>query len=66
MTRPPNILLITSDEERANIPRPPGFSLPARERIAARGTTFEHYYAPSAMCSSSRSVIYTGQHVPIT
>ena len=66
MTRPPNILLITSDEERSNIPRPRGFSLPARERIAARGTTFENYYASSAMCSSSRSVIYTGQHVPIT
>ncbi|MEZ0095247.1 sulfatase-like hydrolase/transferase [Streptacidiphilus sp. EB129] len=66
MTRSPNILLIVTDEERFNVPRPAGFSLPARERLATRGTTFEHYYAASAMCSSSRSVIYTGQHLPLT
>lgn len=66
MGRGPNILLITTDEERYRIPRPDGFSLPARERIAEEGTTFDRYYAASAMCSSSRSVIYTGQHLPIT
>ncbi len=66
MNRPPNILLITTDEERANIPRPAGYSLPGRERLAARGTTFANYYAASAMCSSSRSVIYTGRHMPLT
>jgi len=62
----PNILLIVTDEERFNIPRPDGFTLPARERLAASGTTFERHYVASAMCSSSRSVIYTGQHVPFT
>jgi arylsulfatase len=61
-----NILLITTDEERFNIPRPEGFSLPGRERVAASGTTFERYYAASTQCSSARSVMYTGQHVPIT
>lgn len=66
MSRSPNILLIVTDEERFTVPRPEGFSLPARERLAARGTTFERYYAASAMCSSSRSVIYTGQHLPVT
>jgi arylsulfatase len=66
MTRRPNILLIVTDEERVSLPRPPGFCLPARERIAARGTTFERYYTASAQCSSARSVIYTGQHLPIT
>jgi arylsulfatase len=64
--RRPNILLITTDEERFSLPRPDGFSLPARERLAARGVSFAGYYAASAMCSSSRSVIYTGQHLPIT
>jgi arylsulfatase len=64
--RRPNVLLITTDEERARIPRPPGYSLPARERLAAAGVTFDNYYAASTMCSSSRSVIYTGRHVPIT
>ncbi len=62
----PNILLITTDEERFTLPRPVGYELPARERLLARGTAFERYYVASAMCSSSRSVMYTGQHVPIT
>jgi arylsulfatase len=66
MTKRPNILLIVTDEERLSVPRPQGFSLPARERLAARGTTFERYYTASAMCSSARSVIYTGQHLPLT
>ncbi|MFF4433684.1 sulfatase-like hydrolase/transferase [Streptomyces sp. NPDC001513] len=66
MTRRPNILMIVTDEERAALPRPQGFSLPARERMAERGTTFERYYTASAMCSSARSVIYTGQHLPLT
>lgn len=65
-TQQPNILFIVTDEERFNIPRPSGFSLPARERLAERGVSFERYYVASAMCSSSRSVIYTGQHVPFT
>lgn len=66
MARRPNILLIVTDEERASLPRPTGFELPNRDRIAARGVTFDRYYAASTMCSSSRSVIYSGQHVPIT
>jgi arylsulfatase len=61
-----NILLITTDEERFRIPRPPGFSLPARDRVAESAMTFERYYAASTQCSSARSVMYTGQHVPIT
>jgi arylsulfatase len=66
MSRGLNILLITTDEERYNIPRPTGFTLPARERIAERGTTFERFYSASTQCSPARSVMYTGQHVPIT
>jgi arylsulfatase A-like enzyme len=66
LTDRPNILLITTDEERYRTPRPDGYSLPSRERIAAAGISFRNYYAASAMCSSSRSVIYTGQHLPIT
>ncbi|MEU6236777.1 sulfatase-like hydrolase/transferase [Kitasatospora sp. NPDC047058] len=66
MTRRPNILLIVTDEERFTIPRPQGFTLPARERLAERGSTFERYYTASAQCSSARSVLYTGQHLPLT
>ena len=62
----PNILLITSDEERYALPQPEGFVLPARERLQQRGVTFDRYYVASAQCSSSRSVIYTGRHMPLT
>jgi arylsulfatase len=65
-SRRPNILLIVTDEERFVLPRPSGFELPGRERILARGTAFERYYVASAQCSSSRSVIYTGRHMPVT
>ena len=65
-TRAPNILLITSDEERYALPQPDGFVLPARQRLHEGGVTFDRYYVASAQCSSSRSVIYTGQHMPIT
>ena len=62
----PNILLITSDEERYSLPQPDGFDLPARSRVQERGTTFDRYYTASAQCSSARSVIYTGRHMPNT
>ena len=48
------------------LPWPPGYVLPSRERLLAGGTSFDRYYVASTMCSSSRSVMYTGQHVPIT
>lgn len=60
--RRPNVLLITTDEERAKLPRPPGYSLPARERIEEFGTTFDSYRVTTGMCSPSRSVMYAGQH----
>ncbi len=62
----PNILLITTDEERAALPHADGFELPARQRLLERGTAFDRYYVASAQCSSSRSVIYTGRHMPVT
>jgi arylsulfatase A-like enzyme len=58
--------LITSDGERYTLPDPQGFVLPARERLQERGVTFDRYYVASAQCSSSRSVIYTGQRMPLT
>jgi arylsulfatase len=66
MPERPNILLITTDEERFKLPSPPGYFLPARERVAENGVRFTNYYTASAQCSSARSVIYTGRHVPVT
>ena len=64
--RRPNVLLITTDEERQTLPQLDGFTLPAREWLQERGTTFDRYYVASAMCSSSCSVMYTGRQVPVT
>ena len=43
----PNILLIVTDEERVRLPDAPGFTLPARERLASEGVTFENYGFPT-------------------
>src|SRR5262245_26353340 len=65
---PYNILFILTDQERFFRPGelPAGFSLPAHERLAARGTTFVNHRINSCVCTPSRSVVYTGQHIQQT
>ncbi|MCK6547633.1 sulfatase-like hydrolase/transferase [Myxococcota bacterium] len=64
--RRPNVLVVTTDQERALLPSPRGFVLPAHERLRARGVSFERHFVATAPCTPSRSVIWTGQHVPHT
>lgn len=59
-----NILLITSDQERYFERYP--FPVPGRERLMRTGTTFACHYINSCVCTSSRSVMYTGLHMPQT
>jgi len=63
-----NILFILCDQERyfRHKELPPGYRLPAHERIAARGTVFENHRINSAVCTPSRSVVYTGRHIQET
>ncbi len=65
---PWNVLFILTDQERFFRPGelPPGFSLPARERLARQGTTFANHSINSCVCTPSRSVIYTGRHIQHT
>ncbi len=65
---PYNILFILTDQERAFRPGelPAGYRLPAHERLMARGTTFVNHRINSCVCTPSRSVIYTGQHIQKT
>ena len=67
-TGPYNILFILVDQERFFRPGelPAGFSLPAHERLTKAGTTFVNHRINSCVCTSSRSVIYTGQHIQQT
>jgi len=66
LTRQPNILLIVTDQEYAHQPMPADFALPSRDRIRARGVTFDHHHCTTTVCTPSRSVMYTGQHTPHT
>ena len=65
---PYNILFILTNQERYFHPTeyPSSYALPGRERLQRRGVTFTNHYINSAVCPSSRSVIYTGQHIQHT
>jgi arylsulfatase len=65
---PYNILFILVDQERHFRPGelPAGYALPAQERLRKRGTTFVNHRINSCVCTSSRSVVYTGQHIQHT
>lgn len=61
-----NILMIVVDQERAWHTLPADLSIPARARFADSATVFDNYYVNTALCSPSRSVIYSGQHIQHT
>ena len=65
---PYNIIFILTDQERLFRPGelPQGLTLPAHERLARQGTTFLNHTINSCVCTPSRSVIYTGQHIQHT
>ena len=60
-----NILMIVTDQERHLRPSdlPSGYDLPGHERLATRGVTFENHQIASCVCTPSRAVLYTGQHI---
>ncbi|MEH6581165.1 MAG: sulfatase-like hydrolase/transferase [Halioglobus sp.] len=62
---PYNILMIVTDQERylTADELPAGYRLPGRERLAQRGVVFENHQIGSCVCTPSRAVIYTGQHI---
>ncbi len=63
MTDQPNILLIVSDEERRNDWLDGVVELPAHQRLATDGLTFERYFTHSSPCSPSRASLYTGRYL---
>jgi arylsulfatase len=58
--------MIVTDQEYAHQSLPAGFVLSNRDRIHARGVTFNNYHATTTVCTPSRSAMYTGRHAPIT
>lgn len=64
--KPYNVLFILTDQERY-LPELTGKGhWPGRDRLAKMGTTFENHQVCSMVCTSSRSVIFTGQHIQHT
>ncbi|MFA0889146.1 MAG: sulfatase-like hydrolase/transferase [Synergistales bacterium] len=61
-----NIVFIVTDQEHHFEEYPEGSAYEARKLLADLGTTFEKHYACATMSTSSRSVIYTGTHIPDT
>jgi arylsulfatase len=66
MTKQPNVLMIVTDQEYAHQSLPAGFVLSNRDRLRARGVSFDHHYATTSVCTPSRSVMLTGRHTPHT
>ncbi|MHC4757843.1 MAG: sulfatase-like hydrolase/transferase [Planctomycetota bacterium] len=62
---PYNILMIVTDQERhlRQSELPIGFNPRGHERLAERGVVFENHQIASCVCTPSRAVIYTGQHI---
>jgi len=62
---PYNILMIVTDQERQMTPKewPLGYRLPGHERLAQQGIVFENHQVASCVCTPSRAVMYTGQHI---
>lgn len=62
-SNPPNIVLILSDDQRADTLA----AMPnVRELLAARGTTFENAFVSNSLCCPSRTTILTGNYSHLT
>ena len=62
MTRRPNILLITSDQQHFSTLGVvnPRISTPALDRLCREGTRFDRAYCPNPTCTPTRASIITG------
>src|SRR5689334_12113111 len=62
------ILFSLTEQERYMRPSelPEGYRLPAHERLIRQGIVFENHRINSCVCTPSRSVLYTGQHIQRT
>ena len=61
-----NVLFILTDQERYQPELLGKGHWPGRDRLAKMGTTFENHQVCSMVCTPSRSVIFTGQHIQHT
>jgi arylsulfatase len=57
--------MIVTDQEQYFRPGdlPDGYRLPGQEKLASQGVVFENHQVASCVCTPSRAVLYTGQHI---
>lgn len=60
--RPPNVLFVVADQERARHLLPAALALPQHDRLMAGATSLRNMHVVSALCSVSRGTLYTGLH----
>lgn len=63
MNRPPDIVLVISDDHRWCDSRPYGnddVHMPHLDQLAACGMRFDNYYTPSPICAPARMALYSG------
>ncbi|MFC5972235.1 sulfatase-like hydrolase/transferase [Halomarina salina] len=60
--RRPNVLLLLTDQERADLLAPDGLPVetPNLDRLRAEGTWFDRAYTPVSICTSARASLLTG------
>lgn len=61
----PNILLITTDQQRKDslgLYGKPGYKTPNLDELAREGVCFDRAYTPSPVCTPARVSMITGQH----
>lgn len=66
--KPPNIIVILTDQERYPTHWPEGFAeknLVSNERLKRNGIFFTKAYTAASECTPSRAVLYTSEHYPI-
>ncbi len=67
MPQRPNILLVMSDQQRADSLACYGgqaVATPHLDRLAAEGVLFERAYCTNPICTPSRASLLTGHHLP--
>ncbi len=60
---PYNILFVLVDQESYFKEYPRDLELPGHDRLKRSGVSFENHYICSSVCTPSRAVIFTGQHI---
>ncbi len=60
---PYNILFILVDQESYFKKFPRDLDLPVHDRLTKTGVSFENHYVCATVCTPSRSVMFTGQHI---